>query len=77
MGEYGDKQKFVYLKWASHFWLSIQIPFFFGWVVGPGGRLAQGLGGGPPDPPPPGGVALIFIPAGGGGLPPGPPPPLP
>ena len=56
VGGYEGQQTFVYLKWASHFWLSIQnfivslrIFFLFlgGWVVRPGGG-----GGGPPDPPP-------------------------
>ena len=50
------KNEFVYLKWASHFGLSIQ-NFIFpqrniflvlgGWMVWPGGGV------GPPDPPRP------------------------
>ena len=57
-GGYEGKKKFVYLKWASHFWLSIQKFHFspkeiiFGcvWV---GGRVVWPGRVGLPDHPPP------------------------
>ena len=56
VGGYGGKKKFVSLKWASHFWLSIQnftFPsrkffFGFGWV----GALASARGSARSPPPP-------------------------
>ena len=53
VGRYGGRKNFVYLKWASHFWLSIHnfiFPprtFFFGF-----GRVS-GLARPPDQPPPP------------------------
>ena len=48
-------KSFLYLKWASHFWISIQ-----NFIFSPediflvmGGRVVGLGGGGPPDQPPP------------------------
>ena len=61
-GGYEGKKRFVYLKWASPFWTSVQNfisdggDFF--WFLGVGGWFGRGGGGGvrqitpPPAPPP-------------------------
>ena len=68
MGDDEGKKKFVYLKWASQFWFSVQ-NFIFpqrkdflvlgGWVVWPGGFGWVG----PPDHPPPPAPVGKHIPA--------------
>ena len=56
-GGYEGKKKFVYLKWASHFWLSIQ-----NFIFARGKFFAFGWGGvDPPDPPPPPPLPLVCI----------------